>query len=132
MGIPLPYDTRQTDTLEPTALLEALLFLSGDPMTVTAICAHTGWTQAETEETASRLQHLLSSQRRGLVLIRVAGGYQLVTRPDLHEALQWVRTGTTELSSMALEVLSIVAFKQPITRAEIEKLRGVSSERVLT
>lgn len=132
MGIPLPYDTRQTDTLEPTALLEALLFLSGDPMTVTAICAHTGWTQAETEETASRLQHLLSSQRRGLVLIRVAGGYQLVTRPELHEALQWVRTGTTELSSMALEVLSIVAFKQPITRAEIEKLRGVSSERVLT
>ena len=132
MGIPLPYDTRQTDTLEPTALLEALLFLSGDPMTVTAICAHTGWTQAETEETASRLQHLLNSQRRGLVLIRVAGGYQLVTRPDLHEALQWVRTGTTELSSMALEVLSIVAFKQPITRAEIEKLRGVSSERVLT
>lgn len=132
MGIPLPYDTRQTDTLEPTALLEALLFLSGDPMTVTAICAHTGWTQAETEETASHLQYLLSSQRRGLVLIRVAGGYQLVTRPDLHEALQWVRTGTTELSSMALEVLSIVAFKQPITRAEIEKLRGVSSERVLT
>ena len=48
MGIPLPYDTRQTDTIEPTALLEALLFLSGDPMTVTAICAHTGWTQAET------------------------------------------------------------------------------------
>ena len=127
MGIPLPYDTRQTDTIEPTALLEALLFLSGDPMTVTAICAHTGWTQAETEATADRLQHLLSSQRRG-----VAGGFQLVTRPDLHDALQWVRTGTTELSSMALEVLAIVAFKQPITRAEIEKLRGVSSERVLT
>lgn len=132
MGIPLPYDTRQTDTIEPTALLEALLFLSGDPMTVTAICAHTGWTQAETEATADRLQHLLSSQRRGIVLIRVAGGFQLVTRPDLHDALQWVRTGTTELSSMALEVLAIVAFKQPITRAEIEKLRGVSSERVLT
>lgn len=132
MGIPLPYDTRQTDTIEPTALLEALLFLSGDPMTMTAICAHTGWTQAETEATADRLQHLLSSQRRGIVLIRVAGGFQLVTRPDLHDALQWVRTGTTELSSMALEVLAIVAFKQPITRAEIEKLRGVSSERVLT
>ena len=128
----MPYDTRQTDTIEPTALLEALLFLSGDPMTVTAICAHTGWTQAETEATADRLQHLLSSQRRGIVLIRVAGGFQLVTRPDLHDALQWVRTGTTELSSMALEVLAIVAFKQPITRAEIEKLRGVSSERVLT
>ena len=70
MGIPLPYDTRQTDTIEPTALLEALLFLSGDPMTVTAICAHTGWTQAETEATANRLQHLLSSQRGGIVLIR--------------------------------------------------------------
>ena len=41
--------------------------------------------------------------------ILVPGGFQLVTRPDLHDALQWVRTGTTELSSMALEVLAIVA-----------------------
>ena len=52
--------------------------------------------------------------------------------PDLYDALQWVRTGKTELSPMALEVLAIVAFKQPVTRADIEKLRGVSSERVLT
>ncbi len=131
MGIPLPYDTSQTEKIEPTALLEALLFLSGDPMPVSAVCAHTGWTKAEAEETADRLAHLLSDQRRGLTLIRVAGGFQLVTRPDLHDAVQWVRTGTAELTSMALEVLAIVAFKQPITRAEIEKLRGVSSERVL-
>ena len=64
-------------------------------------------------------------------MLRVAGGYQLVTKSPLFEKIQWVRTGTTELSPMALEVLAIIAFKQPITRAEIEKLRGVSSERIL-
>lgn len=132
MGIPLPYDTRQIDNREPTALLEALLFLSGDPMTEADISAHMGWSLEDVGKIAERLQHLLADQRRGLRLIRVAGGYQLVTRPDLHDALQWVRTGKTELSPMALEVLAIIAFKQPVTRADIEKIRGVSSERILT
>ena len=132
MGIPLPYDTRQKDNREPTALLEALLFLSGDAMTEADSSAHLGWPVEDVGKIAERLQHVLEDQRRGLRLIRVAGGYQLVTRPDLYDALQWVRTGKTELSPMALEVLAIVAFKQPVTRADIEKLRGVSSERVLT
>ena len=125
MGIPLPYDTRQKDNREPTALLEALLFLSGDAMTEADISEHLGWPLEDVEEIAERLQHLLEDQRRGLRLIRVAGGYQLVTRPDLHDALQWVRTGRKEESPMALEVLAIIAFKQPVTRADIEKLRGV-------
>lgn len=101
-------------------------------MTEADISAHLGWPVEDVGKIAERLQHVLEDQRRGLRLIRVAGGYQLVTRPDLYDALQWVRTGKTELSPMALEVLAIVAFKQPVTRADIEKLRGVSSERVLT
>ena len=93
MGIPLPYDTRQKDNREPTALLEALLFLSGDAMTEADISAHLGWPVEDVGKIAERLQHVLEDQRRGLRLIRVAGGYQLVTRPDLYDALQWVRTG---------------------------------------
>lgn len=128
----LPYDTHQIEKHEPTALLEALLFLSGQPMKTADICAHTGWSRSETENTACTLEKLLADQRRGLALIRVAGGYQLVTRPDLCNAVSWVRASdTAELSPVGLEVLAIVAFKQPVTRADIEKLRGVSSERVL-
>lgn len=129
--MPSPCDTHQTEELEPTAMLEALLFLSGQPMKLAEIAAHTGWSIEQIQHTAHELQTLLSAENHGLTVLRVAGGYQLVTKPSLFERIQWVRTGTTELSPMALEVLAIVAFKQPITRAEIEKLRGVSSERIL-
>lgn len=128
--MPLPCDT-PAPAHKPEALLEALLFLSGQPMTIADICAHTGWSCEETEAAAAALKAVLD-ERRGLMLIRVAGGYQLVTRPELYDAVKWVRTGTAELSPMALEVLAIVAFKQPVTRADIEKLRGVSSERILS
>lgn len=128
----LPCDTSNLKGLEPTAVLEALLFLSGQPMKTKDISNHTGWSAAEIEHIAEELGDILAKTNRGLTILRVAGGYQLVTKPALHEVVQWVRKGTTELTPMALEVLSIVAFKQPITRAEIEKLRGVSSERLLS
>lgn len=111
--------------------MEGLLFLSGQPLTVKEICQHTGWTADETATVATELKLSLEDAKRGLTVLRVAGGYQLVTKPMLHPYIQWVRTSTTDLTPMALEVLAIIAFKQPITRAEIEKLRGVSSERVL-
>lgn len=128
----LPCDTSNLKGLEPTAVLEALLFLSGQPMKTKDISNHTGWSAAKIEHIAEELGDILAKTNRGLTILRVAGGYQLVTKPALHEVVQWVRKGTTELTPMALEVLSIVAFKQPITRAEIEKLRGVSSERLLS
>lgn len=96
------------------------------------IAEHTGWTEDKIDAAAAELETLLADPRQGLQLLSVAGGYQLVTKPALHEAIHWLRPGASSLSPVALEVLAIVAFKQPITRAEIEKLRGVSSERVLS
>ena len=87
--------------------------------------------EAQSIETQEELAAILRDEKRGLTLIQVAGGYQLVTRPELHDELQWVHKTTTELSPMALEVLAIVAFRQPVTRADIEKIRGVSSERLV-
>lgn len=127
----LPCDTRHADDIASTAMLEALLFLSGKSMSEQDIMDHTGWTAKQIYETADALSLELSKSSHGIMVIRVAGGYQLVTKPALFDAVQWVRTGTANLSATALEVLAIVAFKQPITRAEIEQLRGVSSERVL-
>lgn len=127
----MPYDLFDKDKHESTALLEALLFLSGQPMSVADLCEHTGWTEVEVTAVAETLRQLLEDQRRGITVIRVAGGYQLVTKPPIYEAVNWVRRGNSELTPMALEVLSIVAFKQPVTRAEIEKIRGVSSERLI-
>lgn len=129
--MPLPCVTSAEKQVEPTAVLEALLFLSGQPMTCKDICSHTGWEEEQVERIAQGLENMLQDRRCGLMILRVAGGYQLVTKPVLHESVQWTRTGLTELTPPAMEVLSIVAFKQPVTRADIEKLRGVSSERVL-
>ncbi|MGE1062582.1 SMC-Scp complex subunit ScpB [Megasphaera paucivorans] len=131
MGIPLPYDLFQKEKHEPTAVMEALLFLSGQPMSIADLCEHTGWTETEVTSIAETLRQLLSDQNRGIMLIRVSGGYQLVTKPELHDMIKWVRTGHSQLSPMALEVLAIIAFKQPVTRAEVEKIRGVSSERIM-
>ena len=129
--MPLPYAMSPAGTPEPTAVLEALLFLSGQPLSVAELTAHTGWDEEKIEQTAQTLAGVLREEKRGLCLLRVAGGYQLVVRPELYETVQWVHTRTTELSTTALEVLAIIAFKQPVTRAEIEKIRGVSSERLI-
>ncbi len=129
--MPLPCDTFPNGMPEKEALLEAILFLSGRPVKTADICARTGWSSDDVRAAAAGLERSLD-ERRGVMLLRVAGGYQLATRPELYEAVSWVRSGTEELSPMAMEVLAIVAFKQPVTRAEIEKLRGVSSERILS
>ncbi len=69
----------------------------------------------------------------GLQLVEVAGGYQIVTRPDLHE---WVRRlfqerSTQKLSLQSLETLAVIAYKQPITALEITEVRGVNTAGVL-
>ena len=69
----------------------------------------------------------------GLQLVEVAGGYQIVTRPDLHE---WVRRlfherTTQKLTVQALETLAVIAYRQPITAAEITEIRGVNTSGVL-
>ena len=70
-----------------------------------------------------------TSAPRGLQMVEVAGGYQIVTRPELHE---WVRKlfherTTQKLSVQSLETLAVIAYKQPVTAAEIAEIRGVSS-----
>ena len=70
-------------------------------------------------------------ERRGLQLVEVAGGYQIVTRPELHE---WVRRlfherTTQKLSVASLETLAVIAYKQPVTAPEIADIRGVNTSR---
>lgn len=69
----------------------------------------------------------------GLMLQHVAGGWQMVTRPELYPYIEGMaKTIDRKLSNAAMETLSIVAFRQPITKQEIEEIRGVSSERILS
>jgi len=118
---------------ELKAILEAVIFASPEPLTPKAIFK---LLEAEPrEEVEAALAELKRDYERpgGLQLVEVAGGYQIVTRPDLHE---WVRRlfqerTTQKLSVQALETLAVVAYRQPITALEITEVRGVNTSGVL-
>ncbi len=110
--------------------IEALLFVSGNPLSIDRL---KGIFEAETtpeqvEEQIRALQREYIDRGSGLMLSEVAGGYQLATRP---EHFGWIRKFkavkvSSRLSKPALETLAIVAYKQPITRTEVEAIRGVN------
>jgi segregation and condensation protein B len=118
---------------ELKAILEALIFASPDPMTPKAMCKLLD-TEPK-EDVLAALVELKQDYERpgGLQLVEVAGGYQIVTRSDLHE---WVRRlfherTTQKLTVQALETLAVIAYRQPITAAEITEVRGVNTSGVL-
>ena len=118
---------------EVKAIVEALIFASPDPLTLKAIFKLLD-TEPK-EDVKAALEGLKKDYDRpgGLQLVEVAGGYQIVTRQDLHE---WVRRlfherSTQKLTVQALETLAVVAYKQPITALEITEVRGVNTAGVL-
>jgi segregation and condensation protein B len=119
---------------EVKAILEALIFASPDPLTPKAM--YKLLDSEPKEDVQAALAELKKDYDRpgGLQLVEVAGGYQIVTRPDLHE---WVRRlfherSTQRLTVQSLETLAVVAYKQPITALEISEVRGVNTSGVLS
>lgn len=118
---------------ELKAIIEALLFLSEEPVKIKKIADGTGITAAEAQELLRELQQELVEQRRGLRIFEIAGGYQMGTAPELGPHLEQA-VGDEEsghLSSAALETLAIIAYRQPLTRPEMEAIRGVRCEHIL-
>ena len=110
--------------------IEALLFVSGNPLTLDRLTSifEAEATQEQIVEQVRALQGEYSDRGAGIMLSEVAGGYQLATRP---EHFGWIRKFkavkvSSKLSKPALETLAIVAYKQPITRTEVEAVRGVN------
>jgi segregation and condensation protein B len=136
-GVPRPEsfnDDRPQSMAELQAALEALLFVSAEPLPVTRLVAVMGTvSKGEVEEALHHLGRALDQEGRGVRLVAVAGGYRLVTKQDY---ASWVKrldkTKTAaKLSRSALESLAIIAYKQPLVRGEIEEIRGVETSGVL-
>jgi segregation and condensation protein B len=115
------------------ATIEALIFASPEPITPKTLGKLLDGEPAE--DIRAALDALKADYERpgGLQLVEVAGGYQIVTRPELHE---WVRRlfhdhTSQKLSVPALETLAVVAYKQPITAPEIAEIRGVNAAGVV-
>ena len=115
-------------------VVEALLFVSGEPLTIDRLLlVLQGASRAEVQEAMTLLQADYRAEGRGLHIVEIAGGYQIVTRVDCAEwikRLEKAKTGT-KLSRSAMETLAIIAYKQPLVRAEIEEIRGVDTAGVL-
>jgi len=119
---------------EVKAVVEALIFASPEPITLKMLCKLLS--DEPKEDVAAAVAALKGEyeNRPGLQMVEVAGGYQIVTRPELHE---WVRRlfherSSQKLSVQALETLAVIAYKQPITALEIAEIRGVNTSGVLS
>jgi segregation and condensation protein B len=114
-------------------IIEAMIFAAPEPVTVkTLVKLLDGETK---DDILAAIDALKQDYDRpgGLQIVEVAGGYQIVTRPELHE---WVRRlfherTTQKLSVAALETLAVVAYKQPVTAPEIAEIRGVNAVGVV-
>lgn len=122
------------DPSQLEAIVEALVFASPEPLTPKMLTRLLSDEPKEDVEAALASLTVRYQQPGGLHLAQVAGGYQITTRPELHE---WVRRlfherNTQKLSVAALETLSVIAYRQPVTAAEVNEIRAVNASGVLS
>lgn len=118
---------------ELPAIIESLIFTAESTLSTDRICDLLS--EFERDEIKSALSELASfylGRAGGFELVEVAGGWQFRTRPVFHSFItRHIKTRASKLSQSALETLAIIAYRQPITRAEVEHLRGVDCGGVL-
>jgi segregation and condensation protein B len=121
------------DGKELKSIIEALLFVSGDPVSLKDIAGVLDLDQKEVYEIIKEMKDQFNYERRGIQIIEVEGHFQLSTRPEHYEYIQKLHSPQRKqgLSQAALETLAIIAYKQPITRAEIDAIRGVQSDKAI-
>ncbi len=122
------------DQTQLKAIIESLIFASPEPLTHKMLFKLLADEPKEDVTAAVTALKQDYADRGGLHLTEVAGGYQITTRPEFHE---WVRRlfnerSAAKLSVQALETLAVIAYKQPITAAEIGEIRGVNTAGVLS
>lgn len=117
---------------ELKAALEAILFISGEAVSPLKLADTLAITTEALDELIASLQDDLKASNRGLALIKIAGGYRLCTKTKLASYLEkFTQIVDKKLSQPLMETLSIIAFKQPVTKQEIEEIRGVNTDKIL-
>lgn len=115
---------------EAKSVFEALLFISGEPVSLDTLKNILEIDKKEVEKLAEELMNEYQLRNAGLLIAEVSGGFQMITNPV---CAPWIKkllsiTMPTRLSQQSLETLSIIAYKQPVIKAEIDSIRGVNSE----
>ena len=115
------------------AAVEAILFAMGGSVEVEKIAAALEMKVESTEELLADMMEQYKKEDRGIQIVELEHAYQLCTKKEMYEYLIRVakQPKKATLSDVALETLSIIAYKQPVTKAEIEKIRGVKSDHAI-
>ena len=127
--------TRKEKQLEKhlEAVVEAVLFTMGKSVELRQLAIATGQSEEETRQAVERLKARYDKEERGMEIIELEDSYQMCTRTGYYENLIRVAASPKKqvLSEVVLETLSIIAYKQPVTKMEIEKIRGVKSDHAV-
>ena len=120
-------DTMEMKEIE--AAIEGILFASGEPIHVDRICVAMEMDRPTVEQVLQRLMDYYSYERRGMRLLRIEDSWQLCSSPDYADVIRkaFEIRKPAKLSQPALEVLTIIAYYQPTTRAYVDQIRGVDS-----
>jgi len=113
--------------------VEAILMVAEEPIAPTLLAQVLEVTPARVEEVCAALAESYQAEDRGFVLVRVAGGYRFQSHPELSPYVErFVLEGqSARLSAAALETLAVVAYRQPVSRAQVAAIRGVNSDGVM-
>lgn len=115
------------------AILEAIIFAAARPVPLKNLAAAIDWDETETELLLAELSREYQADHHGFGLYFIAGGYEFATKPGMAPYLEAFQRPeiSSGLSQAALETLAIVAYRQPVTRVEIEDIRGVRSDSAI-
>jgi segregation and condensation protein B len=119
---------------ELQGVLEALLFVSDEPVSAAELAKIIEAQPSEVDSALAFMASHFADEERGVQLREVAGGWRLYSHPAYHEVIErYVASwDTRSLSQAALETLAVIAYHQPVTRADINAIRGVGSEGVVS
>ncbi len=115
------------------ALIEAILLLESDPVELRKLAAISGLGSEAVQEAIEQLRQAFEADGHGLEIVEIGGGFSFAPKKELWERLRerYGKSSENHLSKAALETLAIIAYSQPITRAEIESIRGVSADGMI-
>ena len=121
------------ELVKETALVETILFLEGEAMDIQSLSRISGFSKELTENAIEKLSERYATSESGLELSRIGGGFAISVKKDYWDTLKerYGKKNESKLSRAAMETLSIVAYSQPITRAEVEAIRGVNPDNMI-
>ena len=121
------------ELIKETALIEAILFLEGEPIDEAGLCRISELSREVVDKVLGKLTEIYAAPGSGLELSRIGGGIVISPKKNYWDKLKerYGKKNESRLSRAAMETLSIIAYSQPVTRAEVEAIRGVQADNMI-